>query len=422
MKYLYLIFLLFSLHIFGQDEVVSDISFGPVVLGENRIDLKSDDFQVVHKKHYSNLSVRSNLLDDTLQWVRTNGVLLSPRMKLRIELNVQSGDIFLKHNSNTIFPVWKDKKMVTEISVGLFLPNKIDIFYKDVNVHTLYVKPAEKIKGQRHLIDYSCAPYNLQLTGFDDDYLSVGCYLNKAGKIGHERGFLEVQMISPTLFTSNKSSAPFFFNLYSKSISKATFVDDKGKEKQVRVSATISERAHRLKTAVGFGPYSFTTRYEGHGASTNITSPIMLYGKFDMTLKTSLRAFDALFYDKNFFNNFGLYFAYDVGEAFDKRFIATPLLGIQAITHKSKFRNGNYSKIIYPQGIEFLYRHAFGKKNLNIVYGMFFSPSSEENYKNVWVRAGKKIFYELNYFSWKEGARYSKAYGFSLGIPLAQFF
>ena len=47
---------------------------------------------------------------------------------------------------------------------------------------------------------------------------------------------------------------------------------------------------------------------------------------------------------------------------------------------------------------------------------------SEIDYKNIWIRAGKKYFWELNYIQWSQNGRSAKSFGLSVGIPFMSFF
>ena len=71
--------------------------------------------------------------------------------------------------------------------------------------------------------------------------------------------------------------------------------------------------------------------------------------------------------------------------------------------------------MIYPQGFEILYKHAF-IENYNLAYGMFLSTNSEK-YTNAWFRYGKKNFLELNYITWGHEQSQIKMWGLSVGIP-----
>jgi hypothetical protein len=97
-------------------------------------------------------------------------------------------------------------------------------------------------------------------------------------------------------------------------------------------------------------------------------------------------------------------------------------LGLQAITFKSEFSSRARTRGIYPQGLEFVYNHAFGLKNYKFIFGAFLSPDSSDEYRNTWVRFGKKVFWEINYLSWGHDDLYSKQWGLSVGVPFMSFF
>ena len=201
-----------------------------------------------------------------------------------------------------------------------------------------------------------------------------------------------------------------------------TVKDRTGQERIVEVHANIPEHIPRLKTALGLGPYLLSSR-EGSDESPGLLAPsIMLYGKFDLTDSTSIRFFEAYFHQKSLFNNFGLYYAYDVGAAFDKRILLSLNLGFQGIEFRHQEKGYLDNMIIFPQGIEVTYRHAFGVQNYNLVYGMFLPTSTQEYYRNVWLRFGKKYFGEWNYVSWARGDRFAQAWGLSVGMPFITLF
>jgi len=114
----------------------------------------------------------------------------------------------------------------------------------------------------------------------------------------------------------------------------------------------------------------------------------MLYGKFDFNDTTSLKGFDALLYSKTLFNNSGVYFSYDLAEILDGRILINTLLGFQGLHFKYSPQTPSQFRVIYPQGFEVLYKHAF-IENYSLFYGMFLSTSAEQ-YTNSWIRYGKK--------------------------------
>ena len=182
------------------------------------------------------------------------------------------------------------------------------------------------------------------------------------------------------------------------------------------------KRLKRLKTALGIGPYKFDTRLFGKKNEERLSLAAMLYANFYLSENTSIRGFDALVKEQSLFNNFGLYFAYLVGQALDNKIEVVPLLGLQALSFKFNDEHSTIHKLIFPQGVEIIYKHAFGLKNYSLVYGMFLNPSSREKYKNLWVRFGSGFFWELNLIEWELEEKFARMWGLSIGIPWLGFF
>jgi hypothetical protein len=99
-----------------------------------------------------------------------------------------------------------------------------------------------------------------------------------------------------------------------------------------------------------------------------------------------------------------------------------PLLGFQGLSTKYSNKYDSYHKIIYPQGFELVYKHPFKMKNYSFVLGLFTNASvADDNYNNIWIRFGKKIFWELNYINWENKEKKASMWGFSVGIPFLSF-
>lgn len=147
----------------------------------------------------------------------------------------------------------------------------------------------------------------------------------------------------------------------------------------------------------------------------------MLYGKFSLTETTSFKAFDALISDNTLFNNSGLYYSFDIARVLDGRITLSTLLGFQELHFKYDEHTSTEFEVIYPQGLEITYQHPFGQINSYLNYGMFLS-TSQEPYKNIWLRYGQKIFYEINYITWGKELSKIEMWGLSLGFPVGQFF
>jgi hypothetical protein len=406
--------------LFAQE--VPSISFGPVKVGENRIPLSSTDFEIQKDSSLKGI-VAAKLIKDSLQWIRVEKVLLSPRMKLAISVKKEAKNVTLEYEKKNILMQQVKNRAYAQFWYNLFYPDDIAIYVDGKKIGKLRVVPVLKERKSKniHLVDYSCASSNIQISGLEQEYYSVGCWFSRSGKIGKEKGTLQVFISTPNLKLQNGSLPPYRINMVHGHASKVNMVDGQGNVREVTIKSDIPKRVHRFKTAIGFGPYLMTSQHGDKIETDRLTSPLFLYGKFDLKPNTSFRFFDAAIYQKSFFNNFGFYFAYDAGHALDGRFVITPLLGIQTISFDHRDTDDMYSEVIYPQGFEFAYRHAFGFKNFHMVYGMFISTKSSEDYKNVWLRWGKRTFWEVNFLSWRNGLRYSKSWGLSVGIPFLSF-
>jgi hypothetical protein len=51
-----------------------------------------------------------------------------------------------------------------------------------------------------------------------------------------------------------------------------------------------------------------------------------------------------------------------------------------------------------------------------------FVSTTEELYRNIWLRGGGKVFYELNYITWGSDVAQIEMWGLSIGFPLFQAF
>ena len=136
----------------------------------------------------------------------------------------------------------------------------------------------------------------------------------------------------------------------------------------------------------------------------------------------SIRGFDAAVWKKSTFNNAGVYFASDIASILDGKLTITTLLGMQHLYFQFDKKYETISEPIFPQGIEFLYKHAFGIKNYIVSGGAFISPSETIDYQNIWIRWGKNYFWELNYIYWGKDQFDAGMYGLSIGLPFKGFF
>ncbi|OUR97312.1 hypothetical protein A9Q84_13385 [Halobacteriovorax marinus] len=397
-------------------------SFGPVEIGKARNSINLRDFKLTHRRNGK--VARARFVKGSVQWVRDENNLLSPRARVAIKVK-KKNDIFIKYKGSGIIPVDKLKHVYTEIYVNLFDPKVIEVFMgpKLIETITISAKKAKRKNAQKSkLIDYSCVPYSLDILGLEGEYYSIGCRLERTGQFGKERPRLIVKLEATNFTLPDGSGSPFTVFLKDNSPVYIPLVNRRGMKTKVKITAKLPRRMHRLKTAFGFGPYFFDSSKGGKTENKTIAPAIMLYGKFDLYENSSLRFFDALMARGTIFNNSGLYFAYTIASVFDNRLTFVPLLGAQGLSFKFKGDDKFDHRFIYPQGFEVVYKHAFGLENYTMVYGMFLSTSSREDYENLWLRMGKRWFLEINYIRWGRDDSKASMWGLSAGIPFFSLF
>lgn len=411
------------------------VSFGPVKFGEPRIPIELKNFTVKVKKQ-NGVKIKTGLIKKSVQWIRSENNLLIPRARIGIILKDNAGLYHLRYQDQSFIPEERKDYFYSELYIHLFTPKKINV-YKDeklvaqISVHTEIRVPKSKTRQ----IDYSCLKYRLQLIGLDNEYVSVGCHLEKKGSWGNETPRLEVTWTTTNYTLMDDTPPPFVTVFNGNYTSKINLKNQDGEKKEIEIKVKLPNRLHRLKTAYGFGPYFFnstllakTDLSQAERTEKEPFAPaLFLYGKLDLSTNTSLRIFDALVFKKvpfkdKTFNNFGFYFAYDLARAFDGKVQIVPLLGIQGLTFKFDKNDDAFTRIIYPQGFELVFNHFLGMENYTVVYGMFLSTESDIDYQNIWVRWGRGPFWELNYIGWSDGVREAKMGGLSIGLPLASFF
>lgn len=405
----------------GSNDSLFSISFGQVDVGQSKIPISLRDFKILYKKN--NPKIKVGFLKNSVQWVRPRNNLLMPRARIGIKASYDT-NVHFKYHGQTILPAFKKNKyFYSEIYSNLFNPGTIEIYANNKLVEevTIISKKIKKKKETKQ-IDHSCLKYHLEFVGLENEYMSVGCSLDKTGSIGNERPRLQVTWASTNFTLLDGTHPPYISFLNDSSPVKVSLIDKQGNKRDVVIKAKIPKRLYRLKTAFGFGPYMFGAEENERVRDTAPAPAVMLYGKFDLGSKSSFRFFDALVVNESRFNNAGIYFAYEIADAFDKRVSIYPLLGAQILSFKYNKLTTTKHDFIYPQGFEAVFRHAFGLKNYTVVYGMFLSTSSSVTYDNLWVRWGRGYFWELNYIRWGQDKQEATTYGLSIGFPLANFY
>ena len=409
--------------------LAQSFEFEKNAVAENRIEINLSDF----KLKFNHPDIEAHFIENSVKWVRNDANLLTPIALIRLIFlpNLRTETLFIRNKNHKYFATTTSGHSILDISIDLFNPSVIEIYEGAKLIETVSIETKSLLTSQnkireeknlaKQLIDYSCSPYNLEISGLDDDYLSVGCILDKTGSIGNETPRLEVTFSSTNLIALNGQEPPFKINLIDSQPIYIELRNRSGEIKKLSFKAVLSDRVHRLKTAVGFGPYVYSSQESKKYISHDLSWSFMFYGKFDLNKSSSFKFFDALVYPKTLFNNTGLYFSYDLAEVFDGRVVINTLLGFQGLV----FQHDNHSELkldmIFPQGFEITYKHAFDLENYHLVYGMFIL-NGDKDYSNLWLRFGEKMFYEANYISWKFKDISYKTWGLSVGIPFSQWF
>lgn len=408
------------------------ISFGKVTVGDNRLKLSVNDFKVKINLT-KNISSKVILKKGSVQWIRIEDVLLTPRARMAIYLKGDASDFHIKYRGQSILMQQEERLAVTEFYVSLFQFDKAQIYYKGKNIGYISFH-ATKIKGNyktTHLIDYSCSKNNIKIKGMDNEYISLGCRTHRVGKFGKEKPMTEILWTSANYKLLDNSEAPYIAVFMNSKPVKIKVINQYNQVKEIEISATIPKRLHRLNIAYGLGPYAFNTTF---AKDPSITGPekfdtksepmapaLMLYFNFKLSNETSIRGFDAVVAKDSIFNNLGAYFASDIAKSFDNKLTVTTLLGVQHLYFQFDKNSKIINEPIYPQGIEANYNHAFGIENYLIGGGAFLSPSESYDYQNIWLRWGKGVFWEVNYIYWKKEEFSAKMWGLSAGFYFGGF-
>lgn len=395
------------------------LEFEKTTVGESRVEVDLKDFQIEH----TNQEVAVLFIPKSVRWQRNTDNLLIPKVLLKIVISpkILGNKITLEHENASFIPsVTKSGIRKIDLSVDLFNPGVIKIFDGEsvIDEIKLNSKNDKKYK-QKQLIDYSCSPYDIKIQGADNDYLSVGCKLEKMGALGSETPRLLVTLSSPTMLAPNGTKPPFKLILTDNNPALIELKDQHNVFKNISIKATLPARLYRLKVAMGLGPYLSSAEQAGLKENGKPGASIMFYGKYDLTQSSSIRFFNATVYPKTLFNNAGLYFSYDLAEILDGRIVLNTLLGAQALHLKFNNKSKMNFDFLYPQGFELTYKHIFNRENYHLTYGMFLS-NGEKKYTNAWIRYGTSFFYEANYISWQKLDSEYHTWGLSIGFPIGK--
>jgi hypothetical protein len=420
MKIIFYILLFLPYLAFAQRQKVDPISFGVVTLAEDRMPIDLNSFRI---KSEGEFEINGKMIKDSLQWVRLDKSLLVPRALLEVSFKKdQLHRYSWEYARQKIIPLFDNNTGLykAHIFVSLFESLPLELYEDNRIVSTVRILPQSSQRS--NLIDYTCAPYFVEIEGIKNDYLSVGCKIQRTGKFGDEKPYLEVLLTSASYRLKDQSEPPYLIVFHETGESKISLVDYLGNEEVITIKAKLPKKLPRLRLAAGFGPYTLDNSEKFGNAKSEIAPTVMLYGNFSLNDSSSLRFFDS--YSKNIatFHNWGAYFAWDLAEFCDQRCLLTSLIGAQGVDYQYNSNFKSTSEKIFPQGFEFVYKHPFGNLNYKFSYGMFASFSGLYDYQNIWVRYGKNYFWELNYIEWQRDKKQASMFGLSIGFPIASFF
>ena len=403
-----------------------DISFGPVEIAEKRINLSSNDFNIKFKLE-TQIAAKAVLKNDSIEWIRTQEILPVPRARLALYIKGEAQDYHLRYDQQSLLTQQKGKYAHAQFYVSLFSEENVQIYKNGKHIGHVEIE-AKKKSGTAHYIDYSCSRNNITVKGMDEELMSLGCRTQRLGSFGNETPMLEILWSSANYRLLDKSKAPYLAVFLDKRPVKIKVANRDGEVREIEISASVPKRLHRLNTAIGFGPYAFETTFKEDSSSEQESkdSPVapafMIYANLKLTQDSSIRGFNAAVWDESIFNNAGIYFANDIALIFDRKLSITTLLGMQSLYFQFDSKQEIINEPIFPQGLEFTYKHAFDIENYIVSGGLFVSPAESIDYQNIWIRWGKNYFWELNYIYWGKESFSAKMWGLSIGLPVKSFF
>ncbi|MDA8793406.1 hypothetical protein N9N67_09175 [Bacteriovoracaceae bacterium] len=400
------------------------ITFGHVNVGDNRIQLSEKNF-TIDSEFIENEKIEYEVtfVKNTFEWVRTNDVLLTPRARVLFKIDLPAARTHITYKNQSLALQRKNDRAQTQMYISLFDNSPIEIFHNHQKIGEVKIKVKKsKTKDGGLLIDYSCSRSNIQVDNIDGEYFVLGCRKHRVGDFGNEKQMLELLWFSPHLKLDKNTPPPYMSIFFDSTPVELELLDQKGNLKKIKISAKLPKRMHRLRTAYGYGPYAFNSAFEKTERNDDIAPAIMLYFNYNLDKNNSIRGFEAAVFKDAIFNNAGIYYANDIAKILDNRLIITTLIGFQALYFKFNDDSPTKNGFIFPQGIELLYKHAFGIENYIVSYGMFLDPSESYDYQNLWIRWGKNYFWEINFIGWQENETMAKMWGLSVGFPFKGFF
>lgn len=394
--------------------------YGEVDKAQNRIGLAPEDFQLAFQPSLPDIS--ASVVEDSVHWVRHQGNILLPRALVVVRSSLPAKELTLLYRGISHgFQQVDENVAQARFYVSLFENQQALLYSGDKRLSELSFEGRKRSGKDGHMVDYSCYGHDLETSGLEGEYLSLGCSQSIIGEPGQEKVLLQVLWAAPNWKPIGDQLGLRLVNLKGSAPAKIQLISDTGEKRDLLIKAKVPLRKHRAHLALGFGPYQYLAQAQSKIYDDATHFMYMLYGKFDLTEKNSFKLFDAYIEGASTFNNFGFYFSSDVAKIWDERLVFNTLLGFQDLLFDLPGTSKQH-KLIYPQGIEMILNHPFDLKNYKLMAGGFVTLGGGLDYSNVWLRFGKNVFYELNYLKWAEDDNKAEAFGLSVGIPLFSLF
>ncbi len=415
------LFLIFFISLFLTSPIFANQSFLPIPIinrDDKLLNITTKDIQIIS----SAPNIKTEFVGN-IRWDRSKENILLPFLKVRLKtLNEEKAHLHYRYKDVTFLPQILNESEFTDIDISIFDPTKIGVYHEGKKVGEVHFHiQSGSLKNKTILVDYSCSGYNVQVAGFDGEFLSLGCEMLREEVEDKIIPTLKVNWISSEYKTLDKHHGPYVVSFSEGREARFPVINEKGERKEIIFKVQFPKRIHRLRTAMGLGPYDYKSTFGNKTTKTEILPSLMLYGSYYLNNIHSLKFFEALVMKESVFNHAGLYVGSEIGKFYDDRLIVSTLLGLQALSYRYDVRDPLYTQMIYPQGVELAFHHPFGLENYRFTMGGFLSPQRDVVYQNFWARFGSRTFLEFNYINWKYGSREASMYGLSVGFPLAQF-
>jgi hypothetical protein len=445
-----------SLTALAEDSLVLDAHPADSVLSKSTTlvidppDISESDFTVIWLGTPIP-GVDAYIVDNSLQWVRTQEVLVLPRARVHLTIkNTAAGGIhssvrgIVRHHGAVQSFEQSAAASHAEIPVALLShpASSIEVVVKRADgveeKGTLQVqfqsnRPVEK----RLHIDASCSQYQVSALKAElspQSWALVGCRLVYTKRESRTVPSLEVFLFwdgagSKILIdgTASESVVPAVWALRLRSDpGRVRFSSTEGSPQNIELKYQVRSELHSGSFGVGFGPYGY--RYTTQTGLDNINQAagvLTFYGSVFFNHYMRAVMFSVLPVHRKIFNDTGLYLLVEQARILDNRMSINLLFGGHGILFP--YDGANYFRFSFPQGIETVFRD-FPYRRHNLTFGLFAYPfAGERSYYNAWLRwAMGPYFAELNYIKWDEIVRSgtlvgAELWGVSFGMPLFEF-